>query len=342
MPRITSLTPEPRSALSAMEAEHVFDRIAQFAHYGFNKSHAAAYAAISYHTAYLRTHHPEAFFAAAMNLCLDDVEAIAAHADDLRRRGLVLEKPAINRAGTAFAPDPEAAGQLRYGLAALRGVGRKDAAAIVAERDRAGPFGSIEGAMVRLRGVVGRGALKALAKAGAFDCLGAKRAEALAHAASATPAAGGGQGSLFDMMDDAPTKITVDPLTRTQALDLEFDVLGHYHSAHPLGAASCPLAQLRAAHLDGPRDIRVEAIVTASDTLRTNDGDTIGLLTVSTPGGLTQLRAGDRLWPRIARLCTKKARLVLTLRALPDAGSVRLLLNDAAPVAAPAEAVTAA
>ena len=336
MPRIKTLTPDPESGLTPSEAAHVFDRIAQFAGYGFNKSHAAAYAAISYHTAYLRTHFPEAFFAASMNLCLDNVEDIAAHAADLRRRGLVLDKPAILRAGATFQPDTVQPGRILYGLSAIRGVGRSAAEAIVADRQANGPYESLDSAMARLRPIAGRSALVALAKAGAFDCLRVKRNVAIAHAKGPVDAAPAAQTSLFDMMEDAAPVYDVQPLSRSDGLDLEFDVLGHYHTGHPFDPAPCPLARvLERIATGGPAgaiDVAIPAIVTVSDSLRTNDGKTIGMITIATPGDLRTLRASEHVWPRISRIVAKKARLLLDLRVLPGEAGARVVLRDARPL----------
>jgi DNA polymerase-3 subunit alpha len=230
--------------IKPQKANELFDLIDKFAGYGFNKSHAAAYALVAYHTAWLKAHHPAEFFAASMSYDLHQTDKLCLFVDDLRRMGLTLLPPDINRSEAAFDVED---GQVRYALGALKGVGEKAMEELAAERTKA-PFASLEDFAARIDPrILNRRQLESLAAAGALDGLNPNRAAVhagaetiLAHAASAHQEKASGQGGLFGGSGSGPAEVAPIRLPRgaqwTQAerMAAERDAFGFYFSAHPV------------------------------------------------------------------------------------------------------------
>jgi DNA polymerase-3 subunit alpha len=228
-------------------ANTIFDAVAKFASYGFNKSHAAAYALLAYQTAYLKANHPVEFFAAAMTMECDNQEKLAAYRNEMRQRGIPLYPPDVNASKARFIVEDGAAGTgVRYALAAIKGVGAAAMDQLVQEREAKGPFESPFDLMARCgTRVINKRLLESLVRAGAFDSLDPNRrrlVEAadllLRHAAACAEAAESAQVSLFG--GAGPAQVPVPDLPATddwpalERLQMEFDVLGLYLSAHPL------------------------------------------------------------------------------------------------------------
>src|SRR5437763_1756841 len=158
-----------RNDISEAKAGELFDLIDKFAGYGFNKSHAAAYALVSYQTAWLKAHHPAEFYAASMTFDVTQTDRLGVFVEDMRRAGIDCLPPDINASGSAFTVEGDA---VRYALGALKGVGGKAMEALAEERDRGGPFGSLEDFASRIDPrLLNRRQLESLAGAGAFDSI---------------------------------------------------------------------------------------------------------------------------------------------------------------------------
>lgn len=341
MPRIKTITPIEDSGVPSETAEAIFEQIARFAGYGFNKSHAAAYAAISFQTAWLKTHHPEAFFASAMNLHLDKVDEIAIFINELKKRGIPIWQPSVNASRARFEPlklKKRFKGHdfgICYGLSAIRGVGHSAAEAIENERRKSGKFLNIEDFVSRTGEQVNRTALIALAKAGAFDALGLSRAEALAEAEGKRKPADAAQLSLFDAMGAAPS-VEVAEISADEVLDNEFDVLGHYMSAHPLDELAPSLVEenlyfsefVLETSTRALRRAEMPAVVTKTDVRRTNSGDLMAVVTLSDPEGTYEALAFGESWGRIRNLAKKKARLIFDVSVSLRGDERRLIIES--------------
>lgn len=348
MPLILSQEAIADSGLPAETSEAVFEQINRFAGYGFNKSHAAAYAAIAFQTAWLKTHHPESFFAAAMNLDLDSVEDIAQFADEMKTRKIPFWTPSINQSRARFTPllltkpyHGHSHG-IAYALAAIRGVGHGAACAIENERAEHGKFSGFDDFTARMNGAVNRGALRALARAGAFDCLGLSRSEALVKAEDRQASNPSGQMSMFEVLG-AEAEMTVPELAIDEVLDNEFNVLGHYMSAHPLEGLDGP-AQFRDAVLHAayaPRSVTMGAIPTKVDVRRTNSGDTMAVITLSDPDGIYEALVFGETWNDLRQIIKKGARLVLDMTVSQRGRERRLLVERARGLAPAATGVAA-
>ncbi len=234
------------SGIEKVKANELFDLIDKFAGYGFNKSHAAAYALLAYQTAWLKTHYPEEFYAASMCFDMHQSEKLSVFVDDARRNGIELRGPDMNRSEAEFTVEQTDEGYaVRYALAGIRNVGEKAMDALVAERQSNGPFASLEDLFRRLPpGCMNRRQLEGLTGAGAFDSIEPNRALILANAdmllAVADAAArekSSGQAGLFGGEDHAEPSMRLAPTaewSRSERMAAERENFGFYFTAHPV------------------------------------------------------------------------------------------------------------
>jgi DNA polymerase-3 subunit alpha len=270
-------------------AKSIFEKIETFASYGFNRSHAAAYALTTYRTAYLRAHFPREFMAALMSLDMDEVDKTYKNIASMREMKIRLLPPDINQSRVKFTVDGTA---IRFGLGAVRGVGAKTAEAIVAAREPAGEFKSIgEFAMRVGAAMVNRRVIDALIKCGAFDTLGQSRALLMAIAEDTIKLAqraqsdaeknqmglfGGGAASIPAL---APREAVVEWDAREQ-LKYEKEALGFYVTSHPLERFEREIARITK--------------LTTSDLTSAPDGSTIQLAAVVQAVKLKNNKSGKR------------------------------------------------
>ncbi len=241
--------------IGEQQANNLFDLIDKFAGYGFNKSHAAAYALVAYHTAWLKAHHPAAFFAASMSYDMAQTDKLALFVEDIRRSGVECLAPDVNASQACFSVED---GKVRYALGALKGVGEKAMEALVEERDANGPFKSLDDFAARIDPkLLNRRQLESLAAAGAFDALNPDRSALhagaetiLAYAASAHGERTSGQHGLFG---GGGAEATAEAIrlprsvawTLAERMGAERDAFGFYFSAHPVDAQRHLLAAHR-------------------------------------------------------------------------------------------------
>lgn len=238
------------SGVDRDHAEHIFEQIEKFAGYGFNKSHAAAYALIAYWTAWLKANYPVEFMAASMTLDLGNTDKLALFRQELDRIGVALLPPDINMSAADFTVEGDA---VRYALGALKGVGFEAMKTLIAERAANGSFASLADLAQRLDpGTLNRRQMEQLAAAGAFDALESSRARSFAaaetllrHAQALREERAAGQTSLFggggageSPLLELPAVAAWDSLEKLQH---EFDAVGFYLSAHPLDARGAQL-----------------------------------------------------------------------------------------------------
>ena len=228
------------------KADEIFDLMEKFAGYGFNKSHAAAYSLVAYQTAWLKKHYPAEFMAATLSSDMDNTDKVVGFLAEARGLGLAVLPPQVNDSDYMFVA--VAADTVRYGLGAIKGVGRGLCEAIVAERDQGGDYADLLDFCRRVESTkLNRRALEALVNAGALDALGRNRAtlmlqlpEVLKATDQLAREAAAGQVSLFGMPagDAGGAALKLDlpesaEWSLRQLLDGERDTLGHYLSGHP-------------------------------------------------------------------------------------------------------------
>ncbi len=349
------------------QAETIFELLAKFADYGFNKSHAAAYALVSYHTAYMKTHYPVEFLAASMTLDLNNTDKLSEFRAEAQRLGIKVEAPSINRSGASF---EVADGTIYYALAALKGVGPQAIEQIVEERKK-GLFTSLADFASRVSPrAINKRIIESLAAAGAFDTMEPNRARVFAGADAilaacqrSHEAATSGQNDMFGNAADAPTIMlpNVEPWLPAERLRREYDAIGFFLSGHPLDDYAAVLKRLRVqswaefsrAVKTGATAGKVAATVVSRMERRTKTGNKMGIMGLSDQTGhfeavlfsegLAQYR--DVLEPGAAVLLQLGAELqgedvrarVLHAEPLDDAAAktqkgLRIFLRDTRPL----------
>jgi DNA polymerase-3 subunit alpha len=251
-----------KNGLSEQKADRIFDLMEKFAGYGFNKSHSTAYALLAYQTAWLKTYYPAAYMAAVLSADMDHTEKVVPLIGECRRMGLDILPPHVNHSDYPFKVEGERA--IRYGLGAIKGLGRGAVEALVAERARGGAFESLADLCARGDpGRLNRRALEALIEAGALDGLAPHRAAllrnlpiAIAAAEQRQRAGASGQNDFFGQVTPPRLALAaIAPWDESERLTREKRILGLYLSGHPLRAHAKLLSKLGAAPIgELPRD----------------------------------------------------------------------------------------
>lgn len=243
--------------IDTAKANELFDLIDKFAGYGFNKSHAAAYALLSYHTGWLKRHHPEAFYAASMCFDMHQTDKLAVFVDDMRRMGTHCLPPSINQSDAEYSVEADEQGlAVRYALAGIKNVGEKAMESLVAERETNGLFKNLDDFANRADPAqINRRSLENLASSGAFDGFEANRASVfggietiLATAQSARQQRESGQGGLFGGEADAGVGQmrlpNAEKWSVAETMEHEREAFGFYFSSHPISQ----FTQIAASH----------------------------------------------------------------------------------------------
>jgi DNA polymerase-3 subunit alpha len=229
------------------KANQIFDLLEKFAGYGFNKSHAAAYAIVAYQTAYLKANYPVEFYCAMMTNDMAATEKLSEYIAEAREVGIEVLGPDVNESSVYFAPAREGKA-IRFGMAAIKGVGEGAVETILKARSESGKFKTLSELCERVDGrSLGRKTLEALIKAGACDCFGATRAtlfaqieRTLARAASILSDKQKGQSSLFGALEDKSSSAVPESIANLpewpqhELLAHEKELLGFYVTGHPL------------------------------------------------------------------------------------------------------------
>jgi DNA polymerase-3 subunit alpha len=327
----------------------IFDLIAKFAGYGFNKAHAAAYAMIAYQTAYLKANFPLEFLAASMTLDNNNTEKLGQFRQELMRLGETLLPPDVNRSEAVFSvedyEDEEGTPRraVRYALGAIRNVGIQAMEALVAERKENGPFKDLAEFAQRVDPrVVNKRQLENMAMAGAFDSLNPNRAQVMAgiemilkHANRAAEERVTQQASLFGGESSQPETLVLPEAERwsqLEALQNEFDALGSYLSAHPLDAYRATLGAVgveQYAQLEGrltAEDTRAKLAGTISRVKERKSarGKPFAFVTLSDPTGEFEVTAFSEALAECRDLLTVGRSVVVTLDARMDGDTPRL------------------
>ena len=288
-----------KSGIPEKDAGSIFDQIEQFAKYGFNRSHSAAYAMISYQTGYLKANYPEAFLAAVMSCYISTVDTMVTYLDECKRMGIEVIPPHVNESSSNFSLKGN---KIVYGLVALKGVGERAIDAIVAERQSGGPYKSLFDLTSRVEPeLVNKTVVEQLVSGGAFDGLGPERSRI--HAAVKDAMEEGkrvhaerraGQLSLFGS-DSVPTVQeqwpAVPSWSDNEKLTREKAALGFYLSGHPLERIESQIAPLRS-HLladlaakDDQKPVTLAVMISKIRKRQTKRGKAMAILSVDDRSG---------------------------------------------------------
>ena len=334
-------------------AEHIFDLVARFADYGFNKSHAACYALVAYHTAYLKANYPVEFLAASMTLDMGNTDKLAEFFRDAARMGVKIAPPDVNRSRAGFSVS---GGEVVYALAALKNVGRSAAEAVVAARNGDSYSGLQDFAGRIDAGIINRRSLESLAAAGAFDSLESDRAKVfesaetlLASAARASQSRSNGQSELFAGGGAPVVALARDTESwgMVERLNREYNAVGFFLSGHPLDEYGTllkkkrlkTLAELEADVKRGAAGGRVAGVVTSRQDKRGRNGNRYAIIQLSdTTSQMELFIFSDRLAEAGAHL-SPGSMIIAQIEAEMRRGEVRATLSSCTPLDPSASAV---
>jgi DNA polymerase III subunit alpha len=283
------------------QANMIFDLLAKFADYGFNKSHAAAYAIVSYQTAYMKAHHPVEFLAASMTHDMANTDKLGEFRRDALRLGIEVTTPSVMHSHRIFEVGEN---RIYYSLAAIKGIGEA-AVDHIAQKRSEKPFASLEDFLTRIDPkIIGRRVLESLINAGALDAFGHDRARLMAGmdrmiglSARMSDEANSGQVDIFSMGGAVePEKLMLPaaaPWLPAERLHREYQAAGFYLSAHPLDEYQALLDKLRvqtyaefsAAVKRGVQAGRLAGTVTSKQERRTKTGNKMGIISLSDSTG---------------------------------------------------------
>ena len=328
-------------------AAEIFDTIAKFAGYGFNKSHAAAYALVAYHTAYLKANYPVEFMAAIMTYDLQNTDKLAGFKAELQRLKLPLLPPDVSASEVRFSvefSDAYPKGAVRYALAAVKGVGEAAMAGVVKEREKGGRFVSLHDFAKRIDPkTVNKRILENLARAGAFDTLHPDRAEVfngiealMKYAQAASEERSSAQVSLFGGADDTP-KFTLPrldrPWTKTEMLNEERAAIGFFLSAHPLDSYATTLERLSVVKSSdlvtylrngGQSPVKMAAIVGGRKEKVGKNGSRYAFVSLSDAGGAYEAMFFSEVLNASREQLDSGQALLITIDARLDGEQLRL------------------
>jgi DNA polymerase-3 subunit alpha len=314
-----------KNGLARNKADELFGLMEKFAGYGFNKSHAAAYALVAYQTAYFKAHHPAAFMAANLSLVMDDTDKVKSLYDDTLAQKIAILPPDVNASGYRF--EPVDARSIRFGLGAIKGTGQAAIDAIVAARRSGGPFKDLFDLARRVdKRLVNRRVVEALVRAGAFDSVDARRATLLASTglaleAGERAAAAASQVSLFgeETVAAAAALTVAREWTEAERLMQEKAALGFYLSGHPFTSHAGELAPIVRTSLAalGPRNdkVLVAGIVTA---LRIQSGrrGKMAIVTLDDGKGRAEILVYNETFDGVRTLLREDQLVIMEVKAM--------------------------
>jgi DNA polymerase-3 subunit alpha len=327
------------------QASHIFDMVAKFAEYGFNKSHAAAYAVVAYQTAWMKANHPVEFIAASMTYDMGSTDKLSIFRQELDRQKVKLLPPDVNKSMPTFSVED---GNVRYALAAIKNVGMAAMQSLCDERAKNGPFKDVADLFRRLdTKTLNRRQVENLIRAGAFDSLDNNRARLMdgldilmREASSAQQERESGQSSLFGAIDPKanaprlPNRADWPPMDR---LKEEFSAIGFYLSAHPLDAYAKSLERLHVikfselpGHLaaGGKSRVKLAGVLIGKQERTSQRGSRFAFAQLSDMTGTFEITIFSEVLAATRDLLESGQPLLLTLDARMEEEQIKLLAQE--------------
>ncbi|MGV3574994.1 MAG: DNA polymerase III subunit alpha [Devosia sp.] len=327
-------------------ADQIFDLLAKFANYGFNKSHAAAYAWVSYQTAYLKQHFPHEFYAASMTLDMAQTDKLSDFRREAGKKKIEVVPPCVNASEVVFSVKDD---RIHYGLSAVKGVGRAVAEHIVEVRGDK-PFKDLGDFARRVDPkAINKRTLETLVNAGAFDSLVERREIAFAAmdqvvgtAQALTTERNEGQWNMFASSEPEPFRLPtgVPAWNSTERADRELSAIGFHLSAHPLDAYSDLFERLRVqrwsdferAVKDGASAGRMAGTISSRNDRRTRKGTPMMILSLSDQSGTFEVIAFSEQITQFGAILQPGNSVILEVGAQERAEGISLMLNGAKPI----------
>ncbi|MBI3795050.1 MAG: DNA polymerase III subunit alpha [Nitrospinae bacterium] len=335
--------------LDVKKAGAVFELIEKFAGYGFNKSHSAAYALLSYRTAYLKAHYPHEFIASLLTSEMADTDKIVQFLNECREAGIKVTPPDINKSATKFTVFEDV---IIFGLAAVKGVGVAGVDEIIRAREEGGPFKSFPEFARRLdMRHLNRRVLEALIKCGAFDGLHKNRAEifnsldaVVQDAADARDDAKKGQSNMFAKMETEEERVArllqkSEEWTESQRLEYEKETLGFYISGHPLERFKKEVKLLSTHHAatlseieGGKREVRLCGVVGGLKTQMTKKKGIMAYVTLEDLSGSVKMIVWPKLYKESAALLQSNEAIFVRGKTDKDETELKIIADEILPI----------
>ncbi|MHB8917485.1 MAG: DNA polymerase III subunit alpha, partial [Desulfocucumaceae bacterium] len=337
-----------KNGVDADIAGQIFDLMEYFAGYGFNKSHSAAYAMVSYQTAYLKANYPVEFMTALLTSVRDNTDKVALYIEECRRMGISVLPPDVNQSRETFTVVNNS---IRFGLAAIKNVGMAAVEAIMSVRDKGGPFGGFADFCSRLdTRVVNRRVMENLIKSGAMDSLGQRRAQLMASVDAGLNLAqqsqkdrANGQISLLEFWGDevrntlALNMPDIQEYSDSEMLAMEKEAIGFFLSGHPLMEYRYSLAQLNGATVAEIKELEGEAAVTCGGMLtsvkkiNTKRGEPMAFATLEDLTGNLEVVFFPRTYRGCQKLVQNDQVVIVRGKASNTGENVKILAEEVLP-----------
>src|SRR6266850_1835144 len=325
------------------KAEKIFDLMAEFAGYGFNKSHSCAYALLAYQTAYLKTHYPVEFMAALLTSEAGNTEKVVKYINEARGMGISILPPDVNESDLYFTPVGES---IRFGLAAIKNVGENTARAIRESRMGQGEFKSLYDFCERIESrYLNKRVFESLIRSGAVDSLGPRESmlasvdDAVAALQRASRTRESGQHGLFGTAA-APALSPFElreaaPWSEEERLASEYAMLGFYVSGHPLAKYASRLQDMKTISLDlveeqrNGKEITVASLIVGTRPMRSKKGARWAIFTIQDMTGVQEMLAFPESFARLEQVLKPGNPLLLKVRVQVEEAGTRLSLQEA-------------
>ena len=341
------------NGISEAVGQSLYDEIVAFANYAFNKAHAVCYAVVSYQTAYLKCHYPREYMAALMTSVLDSAVKVSGYIAECKEMGIQTLPPDINRSGDVFTVEGQ---NIRFGMAAVKNIGRGLIRSVVAKRTEGGEFRSLEDFLTRMgEGELNKRAVENLIKCGAMDCFGNHRSELLAVYESMMDSLHisrkknlEGQMGLFGMMeeDDPSTAIPIPKLPEISAADrmaMEKETTGLYLSGHPMDDYRALLKNTHVvsigslmgeeANLRDDQIVSVAGIVQTVKMKTTRNNSMMAYITLEDDTAAMEMLAFSNVLSQFGGYLKENSPVVITGRlSLRDDKDPQIVINRARPM----------
>ena len=341
-----------RNGVSEAAAQSIYDEIVEFANYAFNKAHAVCYAVVSYQTAYLKCHYPKQYMAALMTSVLDSATKISGYIAECKEMNIPVLPPDINHSVDNFSVEDDA---IRFGLGAVKNVGRGLIRSMVEKRREGGPFRSLEDFLQRMGDELNKRAVENFIKCGAMDCFGNHRSELLAVYDQMMDAIAAsrkknleGQMGLFAMLDDDDKAAAIPipklpELRKTDMMTMEKETTGIYLSGHPMddyrkflkNTRVLPIGELMSeeATLRDDEIVSVAGIVQNVKMKTTRNNSMMAYVTVEDDTAAIEMLAFSNVLSQYGGYLKENSAVVITGRlSLRDDKEPQIVVNRARPI----------
>ena len=339
--------------VSETAAQSIYDEIVDFANYAFNKSHAVCYAVVSYQTAYLKCHYPRQYMAALMTSVLDSAVKISAYIAECKELGIALLPPDINHSQDHFSVEE---GGIRFGLGAVKNIGRGLIRSMAAKRQEDGPFRSMQDFLERMdEGELNKRAVENLIRCGALDCFGYHRSELIGAyegmmdaIASSRKRNLDGQMGLFSMLpsDDGPGQMEIprrEEYSKAELMAMEKDTTGIYLSGHPMddyrkylqNTHVLPIGDLmdEEKHFADDQTVSVAGIIQTVKTKTTRNNSMMAYVTLEDDTAAIEMLAFSSIIGQYGGYIRENSAVVVTGRlSLRDDKEPQILINRVRPI----------